>query len=378
MSLPVPPYTLTGALSDMRAVKLVTRDGTPIIALEFTNAVIKSPASSHSSHFGGVSVSRCTGLVTSHQGDPGSIPGRVTPDFRMWESCRTMPLVSGFFRGSPVSPALSFRRCSILTSITLIAIHISSLTLGDNTRRLDGYELFSCCCGPGLVSEWLRRAPCGLILAWQACVCALIGLQAPAGAQHPGQTYTCHYGHYATTFLLYALIYSVVGRWSIQQSRRGIRARKHVPDTPPPTHPSQNTNHFPQTAGLATGRHEVPFACSPLHGRRLIDPIRICALVQCGIMCGLSRVRDTCSICSPTLGRTYSPARGSALDVIWQHFAGFVPARVGCEREAPAHALSNSDPRLLELCLILVLMAESCLQARLGSGGPPHAIRRSS
>ncbi|KAJ8892067.1 hypothetical protein PR048_004641 [Dryococelus australis] len=47
-------------------------------------------------------------------------PGRVTPDFRMWEVCRTMPLVGGFSRGSLVSPALSFRRCSILTSITLI------------------------------------------------------------------------------------------------------------------------------------------------------------------------------------------------------------------------------------------------------------------
>ncbi|KAJ8895848.1 hypothetical protein PR048_001187 [Dryococelus australis] len=32
-----------------------------------------------------------------------------------------MPLVGGFSRGSPVSPALSFRRCSILTSITIIS-----------------------------------------------------------------------------------------------------------------------------------------------------------------------------------------------------------------------------------------------------------------
>ncbi|KAJ8870168.1 hypothetical protein PR048_029181 [Dryococelus australis] len=54
-------------------------------------------------------------LVASHLGDPGSISGRVTA-----ESCRTMPLVGGFSRGSPVSPAISFRRCSILTSSTLI------------------------------------------------------------------------------------------------------------------------------------------------------------------------------------------------------------------------------------------------------------------
>ncbi|KAJ8880435.1 hypothetical protein PR048_016904 [Dryococelus australis] len=53
-------------------------------------------------------------LLASHQGDPGSIPGRVTP------SCRTMPLVGGFSRGSPVPPARSFWRCSKLTSITLI------------------------------------------------------------------------------------------------------------------------------------------------------------------------------------------------------------------------------------------------------------------
>ncbi|KAJ8888463.1 hypothetical protein PR048_007953 [Dryococelus australis] len=49
----------------------------------------------------------------------GSIPGWVTPDFRMWESYRAM-LVGGFSRGSPVFPALSFRRCSILISVALI------------------------------------------------------------------------------------------------------------------------------------------------------------------------------------------------------------------------------------------------------------------
>ncbi|KAJ8865875.1 hypothetical protein PR048_033398 [Dryococelus australis] len=43
-----------------------------------------------------------------------------SPDFRKWESCRTMPLVGGFSRGFPVSPTPSFRRCSIFTSITLI------------------------------------------------------------------------------------------------------------------------------------------------------------------------------------------------------------------------------------------------------------------
>ncbi|KAJ8865553.1 hypothetical protein PR048_033073 [Dryococelus australis] len=46
---------------------------------------------------------------------------RALPDFRTLELYRTMALVCGFSMGSPVSPALSFQRCSILTSITLIA-----------------------------------------------------------------------------------------------------------------------------------------------------------------------------------------------------------------------------------------------------------------
>ncbi|KAJ8871096.1 hypothetical protein PR048_027400 [Dryococelus australis] len=69
---------------------------------------------------GGGHGSQAVSPLASHQGEPLSIPGRVTPDFRTWESCRTMPLVGGFSRGSPVFPALSFRRCSILTSVTLI------------------------------------------------------------------------------------------------------------------------------------------------------------------------------------------------------------------------------------------------------------------
>ncbi|KAJ8869717.1 hypothetical protein PR048_028712 [Dryococelus australis] len=59
--------------------------------------------------------------LASHQGDQGSIPGRT---------CRTMPLVAGFSRGSPVSPALSFRCRSILTSIT----HVGSQDHAVNSR----------------------------------------------------------------------------------------------------------------------------------------------------------------------------------------------------------------------------------------------------
>ncbi|KAJ8865923.1 hypothetical protein PR048_033446 [Dryococelus australis] len=48
-------------------------------------------------------------LLASHLGKTGSIPGGVASPpphptvFRMWESCRTMVLVGGFSRGSPVS-----------------------------------------------------------------------------------------------------------------------------------------------------------------------------------------------------------------------------------------------------------------------------------
>ncbi|KAJ8893210.1 hypothetical protein PR048_005796 [Dryococelus australis] len=58
-------------------------------------------------------------------------PAGSLPDIRLWESCRTMPLVGRFFRGSPISPSLSFRRCSI----------IASLTLTVNTLVLDSFLL---------------------------------------------------------------------------------------------------------------------------------------------------------------------------------------------------------------------------------------------
>ncbi|KAJ8883599.1 hypothetical protein PR048_015443 [Dryococelus australis] len=45
-------------------------------------------------------------------------PAGSPPDFRMWESCRTMPLVGGFSPESPVSPTdLALRHYSILTSL---------------------------------------------------------------------------------------------------------------------------------------------------------------------------------------------------------------------------------------------------------------------
>ncbi|KAJ8872445.1 hypothetical protein PR048_026049 [Dryococelus australis] len=55
-------------------------------------------------------------LLASHLGEPDSIPGGAPGFSLVGISCRMMPLVGGSSRGSPVSPALSFRRCSILIS----------------------------------------------------------------------------------------------------------------------------------------------------------------------------------------------------------------------------------------------------------------------
>ncbi|KAJ8870643.1 hypothetical protein PR048_029666 [Dryococelus australis] len=54
----------------------------------------------------------CLALNSSSLRRTGLRAGSL-PDFRTWESCLTMPLVGGFSRGSPVSPALSFRRSTI-------------------------------------------------------------------------------------------------------------------------------------------------------------------------------------------------------------------------------------------------------------------------
>ncbi|KAJ8877978.1 hypothetical protein PR048_022441 [Dryococelus australis] len=67
---------------------------------------------------------KCFGTAVSERlaCSPPTVTNRVQspvgslPDFRMWESCRTMPLVGGFSRGSPVSPALTFSHHSHLVS----------------------------------------------------------------------------------------------------------------------------------------------------------------------------------------------------------------------------------------------------------------------
>ncbi|KAJ8866879.1 hypothetical protein PR048_032741 [Dryococelus australis] len=69
-------------------------------------------------------------------GEPGLISGGSLPDFRMWESCRTMPLVDGFSRGIsylpwPCVPALLHTHLatssSALMTSMLRAAQVSSL-----------------------------------------------------------------------------------------------------------------------------------------------------------------------------------------------------------------------------------------------------------
>ncbi|KAJ8886045.1 hypothetical protein PR048_012251 [Dryococelus australis] len=102
-------------------------------------------------------------LLASHQGEPSSIPGRVTPRF----SHVGIVLVDGFPQGSPVLLALSFRRCSILTSITPSALKTSRLrttqisSLRGPLRQLTSLEIkghFFLRLG-ATVAERLARSP---------------------------------------------------------------------------------------------------------------------------------------------------------------------------------------------------------------------------
>ncbi|KAJ8873236.1 hypothetical protein PR048_026870 [Dryococelus australis] len=60
-------------------------------------------------------------ILASHQANPGSNPGRDIPDFNTWRSCRTMILVGGFTRGSPVLPTLHSGAAPYSPRFTLIA-----------------------------------------------------------------------------------------------------------------------------------------------------------------------------------------------------------------------------------------------------------------
>ncbi|KAJ8866674.1 hypothetical protein PR048_032535 [Dryococelus australis] len=99
---------------------------------------------------------RAVRSLASHQGEPCSIPGRVHRILAWGNRARTMPLVDGFSQGSPVSPALSFQRCSTpqpplsaLKTSLLRAASISLLTYssfevgGCQFGRQGRYRLFT-------------------------------------------------------------------------------------------------------------------------------------------------------------------------------------------------------------------------------------------
>ncbi|KAJ8883002.1 hypothetical protein PR048_014841 [Dryococelus australis] len=78
------------------------------------------------------------------------------PNFRMWGSCQTMPLVGGFSRGSPVSPTLTLQRYSI-PRFTLIGSQDLDLAGGSTCDEVDGRrlaEVKNCCTGCARRRGW--------------------------------------------------------------------------------------------------------------------------------------------------------------------------------------------------------------------------------
>ncbi|KAJ8867243.1 hypothetical protein PR048_031042 [Dryococelus australis] len=120
VSLP-PPYLATPTPKELPlahpSAALSTPDKTHIKTSVVTSPCVYPNNGSHISSFSVSRGGKVVRLIASHLGEQGSIPGGSLPDFRMWELCRTMPLVGGFSRGSPISPVLAFRRCSIPTSL---------------------------------------------------------------------------------------------------------------------------------------------------------------------------------------------------------------------------------------------------------------------
>ncbi|KAJ8887545.1 hypothetical protein PR048_013761 [Dryococelus australis] len=75
-------------------------------------------------------------------------PAGSIPDFRMWESCRTILLVSGFSQGSPVSPALALH-IHLTSPSTALRTLTSKRILHDTCSR----TWFLCKLPQGLVHE---------------------------------------------------------------------------------------------------------------------------------------------------------------------------------------------------------------------------------
>ncbi|KAJ8874407.1 hypothetical protein PR048_025256 [Dryococelus australis] len=95
-------------------------------------------------------------------------PAGPLPNFRMWESCWTMPLASWFSLGTPVSPALAFQRRSILGS------HVGN----DGLLRVPTGKPAAPSCE---ARHWLQ-GPRDLLSAVEAAVCVV---RTPTAATRP-------------------------------------------------------------------------------------------------------------------------------------------------------------------------------------------------
>ncbi|KAJ8897171.1 hypothetical protein PR048_002517 [Dryococelus australis] len=129
-----------------------------IRSLEGNGMRYEGKSSKHSSAFGECAIFFKCGAAVAERLDysPPTKANRDqspagSPDSRMWESCRTMQLVGGFSRVSSVSPALSFRRCSILTTVTLIG----SQDLAKSSPNLFTHS-FRCAIGGCLLQNWFK------------------------------------------------------------------------------------------------------------------------------------------------------------------------------------------------------------------------------
>ncbi|KAJ8890979.1 hypothetical protein PR048_010488 [Dryococelus australis] len=80
-------------------------------------------------------------------------PAGTVPDLHRWESCRTIPLVGGFSRESPVSQPFNSGAAPYPPRSTLIGTHISS-TLYQGIRRRNGGAVILTRAYP--IFDWLR------------------------------------------------------------------------------------------------------------------------------------------------------------------------------------------------------------------------------
>ncbi|KAJ8889200.1 hypothetical protein PR048_008698 [Dryococelus australis] len=94
----------------------------------------------------------------SPERDPGPIPRRVTPEFRMWAIVPFDAIGRRVFSGSPVYPTLSFRCCSILTSVTLIGLQDLVVKSRQNISNRGEWRAESTCSPRELAADLVSQS----------------------------------------------------------------------------------------------------------------------------------------------------------------------------------------------------------------------------